>query len=133
MMKFTKFTNALALVYSIGMVGFLVGCDDKSRPKVEEIPEEVVAAQVAEDSIPAKRPPDLVRTTTLLVSEVDGCKTYMVVGKANYYNKSISEWTYDWVKTYFTKCVDNSKITNNWPVREGKRTVEKSSTTEMVK
>lgn len=133
MMKFTKFANGLALVYSIGMVGFLVGCVDKSRLKVEEIPEEVVEAQVSEDSTPAKRPPNLIRTTTLLLSEVDGCKTYMVIGKTNYYDNSISKWNYEWVKTYFTKCVDNSQVTNKWEVREGKQTVEKSSTTETVK
>ena len=134
MMKFTKFANGLALVYSIGMAGFLVGCVDKNQPKVEEVPEEVVAAaQVSENYSPVKRPPDLIRTTTLLISEADGCKTYVIIGKVNYYDNSISKWNYDWVKTYFTKCVDNSQVTNKWEVREGKRTVEKSSTTETVK
>lgn len=130
-MKLTKLASWVA----VSMLVFLVGCEKPgeltitaSAAKIEKAPDEIKDQYKTTDAESPKviRPPDLVETKTILLSEVDGCKTYAVRGEINYFDKARKRWYMDYVSTYFTKCEADNKVVSKWSVKEGKRTVEKS-------
>lgn len=132
MMKLNKLANWAAVCIFV----VLCGCVDDSKKTIAEIekaPDEVKERYIQTDATSVKRPPDLIRTTTLLISEVDGCKSYLVTGQANFFDNEFKTWRLEGIKTYFTKCEGETKIVSKWNVKEGKRTVEKSSETTLEK
>jgi hypothetical protein len=133
MMKLNKFSNWATAIYTVVMLTFLVGCEKPgeltitaSAAKTEKAPDEIKDQYKITDAESPKviRPPDRVKNTTILVSDVDGCKTYFVEGEVNFFNKHSGKWNHDWYKTYFTKCIDDSTVVNEWDTKHGKTTVQ---------
>lgn len=119
---------------------FLTGCSPSApRDPAQEIPDIIKAnmiysapVPVKVDTTPAPLPPDVAQSNTILISDVEGCKTYMVTGKATYLEQAGNTWTSEWYKTYFTKCSDSDDVVNEWDVREGKRTIRQTSVTKRI-
>lgn len=115
MNRFTKTVGWAALIYSVLMLSFLLltGCSRR-----EEAPQDVTQEYFSSR---------VVESNTILISEVDGCKTYLVTGNVEYVSGDNRYW--DRYKTYFTRCERSPDVVNKWSKREGKRTTEESSIT----